>query len=171
MNSRWRNLTLWVFSYLSFLLASMNEKFTCMKALISKGCIFISFVSFPCNGEHSPEEGNLRVRCAPFRFCNYSGKQIEWSTPASHPDVSLSRWKCARTGRREGDNGRDVVSPAVFTLPMVPCGSSPVTRVSRSPLRREKRSAWGEGWVDTLFHDKQPTLLRSDFSPVISYHL
>ena len=103
MNSRWRNLTLWVFSYLSFLLASMNEKFTCMKALISKGCIFISFVSFPCNGEHSPEEGNLRVRCAPFRFCNYSGKQIEWSTPASHPDVSLSMKMCARrkAGRRQ----------------------------------------------------------------------
>ena len=27
------------------------------------------------------------------------------------------------------------------TLPMVPCGSSPVTRVSRSPLPCEKRSA------------------------------
>ena len=31
--------------------------------------------------------------------------------------------------------------PAVCTLPMVPCGSSPVTRVSRSPLPCEKRSA------------------------------
>ena len=30
---------------------------------------------------------------------------------------------------------------AVCTLPMVPCGSSPVTRVSRSPLPCEKRSA------------------------------
>ena len=28
---------------------------------------------------------------------------------------------------------------------MVPCGSPPVTRVSRSPLRWEKRSAWGGG--------------------------
>ena len=44
---------------------------------------------------------------------------------ASYPDVSL---RCARKGRREGDNGRDVASPAVCTLPMVPCGSSPVTR-------------------------------------------
>ena len=35
---------------------------------------------------------------------------------ASYPDVSLSRWKCARKGRPEGDNGR--------SLPMVPCGSS-----------------------------------------------
>ena len=41
---------------------------------------------------------------------------------------------------------RQRASPAVFTLPMVPCGSSPVTRVSRSPLPCEKRSAWGGGW-------------------------
>ena len=33
------------------------------------------------------------------------------------------------------------VTTAVCTLPMVPCGSSPVTRVSRSPLPCEKRSA------------------------------
>ncbi|CAH3027332.1 unnamed protein product, partial [Porites evermanni] len=65
--------------------------------------------------------------------------------PASYPDVSL---RCARKGRREGDHGRDKTtqdlagaSPAVCTLPMVPCGSSPVTRVSRSPLPCEKRSA------------------------------
>ena len=36
-------------------------------------------------------------------------------------------------------------SPAVCTLPMVPCSSSPVTRVSRSPLPCEKRSARGGG--------------------------
>ena len=32
---------------------------------------------------------------------------------ASYPDVSLSlsRWKCARKGRREGDKGRDVPFP------------------------------------------------------------
>ena len=42
--------------------------------------------------------------------------------------TSLSRRKCARKGRREGDNGRDVASPAVCTLPMVPCDSSPVAR-------------------------------------------
>ena len=54
----------------------------------------------------------------------------------------LSRWKCTRKGRREGDN--------VCTLPMVPYGASPVTRVSRSPLRCEKRSNWGGGWVSGL---------------------
>ena len=50
------------------------------------------------------------------------------SSSASYPDVSLSRWKCARKGRREGDS----------TLTMVPCGSSPV-----APLLCEERSAWG----------------------------
>ena len=44
-------------------------------------------------------------------------------------------------------------SPAVCTLPMVPCGSSPVTRVSRSPLPCEKRSAWGGGWPFITFKD------------------
>ena len=48
---------------------------------------------------------------------------------ASYPDVSLSlsRWNmCARkAGRRQR---------ASCTLPMVPSGSSPVTRFSRSPL-------------------------------------
>ena len=35
----------------------------------------------------------------------------------------------ARKGRREGDIGRDGASPAVCTLPMVPCSSSPVARL------------------------------------------
>ena len=56
--------------------------------------------------------------------------------------TSLFPWKCAPKGRWEGDN--------VCTLPMVPYGASPVTRVSRSPLRCEKRSTWGEGWVSGL---------------------
>ena len=34
----------------------------------------------------------------------------------------------------------------VCTLPMVSCGSSPVTSVSRSLLPCKKRSAWGAGW-------------------------
>ena len=34
-----------------------------------------------------------------------------------------------RKGRREGDNGQDGASPSVCTLPMVPCGSSPVARL------------------------------------------
>ena len=54
--------------------------------------------------------------------------------------TSLFWWKCARKGRREGDNGRDVASPAVYTLPMVPCGSSPVTRFAlASAMRKTKR--------------------------------
>ena len=36
------------------------------------------------------------------------------------------------------------------TLPMVPCGSSPVTRVLHLPLRWEKRSAWGGGWMELV---------------------
>ena len=55
--------------------------------------------------------------------------------------LSLSRWKCARKRRREGDN---------FTLPMVPCGSSPVTHVSHSILPCEKRSAWVGSWGFTV---------------------
>ena len=49
---------------------------------------------------------------------------MTWDLPLTL--TSLSRWKCARKGRREGDSGRDGASPAVCTLPMVPCGSSPV---------------------------------------------
>ena len=48
---------------------------------------------------------------------------------ASYPDVSLSRSKCMHKGRREGG----------CTLPMVPCGSSPVARlylVKTKHLRR-----------------------------------
>ena len=45
------------------------------------------------------------------------------------------------TQRRAGRRQR--ASPAVCTLPIVPCGSSPVTRVSRSPPPYEKRSPWG----------------------------
>ena len=43
--------------------------------------------------------------------------------------------RCARKGRREGDNGRDVC-----TLPMVPCGVSPVTGFAlASAMRKTKR--------------------------------
>ena len=34
----------------------------------------------------------------------------------------------------KGKTGTDGTKPPFFTLPMVPCTSSPVTRVSRSPL-------------------------------------
>ena len=56
--------------------------------------------------------------------------------------MSLSLWKPARKGGREGENGRDIWQ--IFLLPMVPCASSPVTRVSRSPLW-EKQGARGCG--------------------------
>ena len=59
--------------------------------------------------------------------------------PASYPDVSLSMKMYAQ--RKAGRRQR--ASPAVCTLPMVPCGSSPVTRHSRfalaSALRKTKR--------------------------------
>ena len=47
--------------------------------------------------------------------------------------TSLSRWKCARKGRREGDPSH---GPLRFIT-------------SRSPLPCEKRSAWGGGWLRT----------------------
>ena len=52
---------------------------------------------------------------------------MTWDLPRTQK--SLSRPKCARKGRREGDNGRDGASLAVCTLPMVPCGSSPAARL------------------------------------------
>ena len=61
--------------------------------------------------------------------------------PASYPNVSLSRWKCACKRRREGDN---------CTLLMAPCGSSPVTHVSCSILPCKKQSPWGGGWGLTV---------------------
>ena len=53
---------------------------------------------------------------------------------ASYPDVSLLMKMCAqrKAGRRQ--------APAVCTLPMVPCGSSPVTRFAlASPMLKTKR--------------------------------
>ena len=46
------------------------------------------------------------------------------------------------SGRREGKERK---VPAVCTLHMVTCSSSPVT-----PLPCEKRSAWGGGWDESL---------------------
>lgn len=46
-----------------------------MKASTSKGFLFFSFVNFPCNGEQSPKEGNLRFRCAPLLLL-----QLQWET-------------------------------------------------------------------------------------------
>ena len=41
-------------------------------------------------------------------------------TPALYPDVSLSMKMCVQR-KADGDNGWDVASPAVCTLPLVPC--------------------------------------------------
>ena len=55
-------------------------------------------------------------------FLNSFSKTSPWRQERSPRNclvprrLSLSRWKCARKGRPEGDNGR--------SLPMVPCGSS-----------------------------------------------
>ena len=43
----------------------------------------------------------------------------------------------------------------------VPCDSSPVTRVSRSPLRWEKRSAWGGGWAYSYIRRLRPKGVRT----------
>ena len=76
-----------------------------------------------------------------------------YTVTASYRDVSLSMKMCAQ--RKAGRKQR--APPAVYTLPMVPCGSSPVTRVSCLPLRWEKRSAWGGGCLNSMtfqvFHD------------------
>ena len=53
--------------------------------------------------------------------------------------TSLSWWKLARKGRREGENGRDGASPVIFLLTMVPCASWPVTRISCLPLCEKTR--------------------------------
>ena len=54
---------------------------------------------------------------------------------ASYPDVSLSLWKCAREGRREGDNGRD------FACCLYPSHGPLrfITSRSPAPLRKTKR--------------------------------
>ena len=66
--------------------------------------------------------------------------------------TSLFWWKCAGKGRR------------LCTLPIVPCGSSPVTRVSRSPC--EKRSAWGGGWGKCIWAADEVRY----FCPCVAYH-
>ena len=63
-------------------------------------------------------------------------RKISTSRAASCLDVSLSMKMCAQ--RKAGRRQR--ASPAVCTLPMVPCGSSPVTRFAlASAMRKTKR--------------------------------
>ena len=93
----------------------MNEKFTCMKALISKGCIFISFVSFPCNGEQSPEEGNLRVRCAPLSLL-----QLQWETNRMVDTCLVPRRLSLDQNVRAKEGGKETTGETSFRRPSVP---------------------------------------------------
>ena len=56
------------------------------------------------------------ILAARFAPCCLKGKSNR-CLPASYLDVSLSRWTCARKGRREGDNGRDVLRLACVPFP------------------------------------------------------
>ena len=73
--------------------------------------------------------------------------------------TSFFWWKCARKGRREGDNGRDALR-----LPSVPFPWSLAVHhqslVSRSPLPCEKRSAWGGGWDRASVHTQESWFRR-----------
>ena len=78
------------------------------------------------------------------------------------PRTQTSLWKCARKGRREGHNGRDGASPAVCTLPMVPCGSSPVTRFAlASAMRKTKRLRRRLGLLSDIRHEVSLFLVKS----------
>ena len=71
---------------------------------------------------------------------------------ASYPDVSLSMKMCAH--RKAGRRRRDVASPAVCTLPMVPCGSLPIARnyFAKNEVPEEKEAeggGWGS-WMEPL---------------------
>ena len=78
--------------------------------------------------------------------------------PLPRTQTSLSRWKCACKRRRDGDNRRDVASPAVCTLPMVPCGLSPVLEVKEilvqfhcwSAYRNERFPPWAKTYFSAM---------------------
>ena len=59
-----------------------------------------------------------------------------------------------RKGRREGDNGRDGSSPSVCTLPMVPCGSSPVARLylAKNEAPEEEADVEWYGLLSLVIH-------------------
>ena len=66
--------------------------------------------------------------------CNSA--QDKHKPAASCLDVSLSMKMCAQ--RKAGRRQR--ASPAVCTLPMVPCGSSPVTRFALASAMRKNEA-------------------------------
>ena len=87
-----------------------------------------------------------RSKNNPWKQCPISGcHQPNSIDSASYPDLSLEIGAERKAVR--GTTGETVLltKPSVCTLPMVLCGSSPIPRVSRSPLPCEKRSAWGRG--------------------------
>ena len=51
-----------------------------------------------------------------------------------------------------------------ISLSMVPCGSSPVTRVLRLPLRWEKRSAWGGGCMRRVYGRFRSAFVRYELA-------
>ena len=104
-----------------------------MSVYISWVCYFYKFLI---------AKREFRVHCLQAHL----DSRLYWLAAASYQDVSLSMKMCAqrKAGRRQRATR---ASPAVCNLPMIPCGSSPVTRVSRSPLPCEKRSAWGGRWA------------------------
>ena len=77
----------------------------------------------------------------------FRGRKLIILSPLPRTQMSLSRWKCGRKERQEGDN-------------RVHCGSSPVTHVSRSPLWWEKQSASGGNCSQTppSYYSSNPTL-------------
>ena len=81
-------------------------------------CIWSQFVDTSFHSSQDPQQSPCRT------------------SPASYPDVSLLMKMFAQ--RKAGRRQR--ASPAVCTLPMVPCGSSPVTRFAlASAMRKTKR--------------------------------
>ena len=94
---------------------------------------------------HKEVKWELRFAYCIWLFPHYAPvrtRTMKWDRGLCLPrtQTSLFWWNCARKGRREGDNERDVASPAVCTLPMVPCGSSPVTCFAlASAMRKTKR--------------------------------
>ena len=78
--------------------------------------------------------------------CYYRGLPMNHYRFLPRTQTSLFWWKCARKGRREGDNGLRLPSgpfPWFFAV-------HHQSLVSRSPLPREKRSAWGGGCTDSV---------------------
>ena len=66
------------------------------------------------------------------------GGRFYRTTTASYPDVSLYNVRPKEGGKET--TGFALASPAVCTLPMVPCGSSPVTPFAlASAMRKTKR--------------------------------